>query len=74
MADEVQVFDVSDIANRAFKTFLQAGLGSIPFVLITDVTQPALVAAGIAAASAALAVVFNAVAQYAASKRSKVQL
>lgn len=75
MADEtVQVFDVSDIAERSFKTAIQSFLGALPFALITDITKPALVAAGIAAASAAVSVLFNVVAQYADSKKSRVQL
>lgn len=75
MTDEVpvDVFDVSDIVERAVKTALEAGIGAVPFVLVTDVTKPALVAAGIAAASAFASVVVNAVLQYARSKKSKVE-
>ena len=74
MVDEVEVFDVSDIAERAIKTALEVGIAAIPFVLITDVSKPALVAAGISAGSAFLSVVVNAVQQYARSKKSHVQL
>jgi len=74
MVDEVEVFDVSDITERAIKTALEVGIAAVPFVLITDVSKPALVAAGIAAGSAFLSVVVNAVQQYARSKRSHVQL
>jgi predicted DsbA family dithiol-disulfide isomerase len=77
MADEVdpvEVFDVSDIVERAVKTALEVGIAAVPFVLITDVSKPALVAAGISAGSAFLSVVVNAVQQYARSKKSHVQL
>jgi hypothetical protein len=75
MADEeVQVFDVSDIVDRSVKTALQSFLGALPFALITDITKPALLAAGVAAASAAVSVLYNVAAQYAASRKSRVQL
>lgn len=72
--DDVEVFDLSDITERAVKTALEVGFASIPFVLVTDISKPALVSAGIAAGSAFLSVVINAVQQYARSKKSHVQL
>lgn len=74
MADETFVIDVSDVFERAVKTAIEAGLASFPFVVVTDVSKPALVAAGIAAASAGLAVILNTVKQYAEHRSTKVQL
>ena len=74
MADGTVVFDVSDIFERAVKTAGEAALGAVPFVMVTDVTKPALVAAGIAAASAFASVVVNTLHQYFSAKSTKVEL
>ena len=81
MADEVdvqevetEVFDVSDIVERAVKTGVEVGLVGLPILAITEVDQAVLLAAAIAAGSAAASVVLNAVLQWSRSRKSKVQL
>lgn len=77
MADEVEVFDVSDIFERAAKTAIEAFVVALPAsIVFTDV--PALLdvaaAAAFGAATAAASVVLNAVLAYSRSRKSKVQL
>lgn len=77
MTDEVEVFDISDIAERAVKTALEAFCVALPAVIVfADIPALADVAAagGLAAATGFASVVVNAVLAYARSKRSKVQL
>ena len=72
--EEVQVFDVSDITERAVKTAVEAGIAAVPFVAFTDISYPVLVAAGMAAGAAGVSVILNALKQWSQSKKSKVQL
>lgn len=77
MVDEVQVFDVSDIFERAVKTALDVFIVALPASLVLN-DVPVLAdlagAAGLAAASAFVSVLINAVQQYARSKSSEVKL
>ncbi len=59
--------DFKDIGIRALKTAVQVFIASLPFTLLTDITQPALVSAGVAAASAGVSVVMNAILQWSQS-------
>jgi hypothetical protein len=77
MVDEVEVFDVSDIAERTVKTALEAFVIALPTAIVfTDL--PALAAtasaAAFGAATAGAAVVLNVVLQFSRSRKSKVQL
>jgi hypothetical protein len=64
---EVNV-DVRDILVRAAKTFVQTFLSAATVAVVVAADYPALKAAAIAAGSAALSVIWNAVLQWSASE------
>jgi hypothetical protein len=71
---EVEVFDLSDIAERAIKTGVEVGIVGLPILHIADVDQATLLAAAIAAGCAAASVVLTAVLQWSRAKKSRVQV
>ena len=73
---EVEVFDVSDITERAVKTGVEAFVVALPAGLVFSDAAVAIVtakAAGFSACLAAASVVVNTVHQWSKSKKSKVQ-
>jgi hypothetical protein len=77
MPEETEVFDVSDITERAVKTAIEAGFVAVPVALFAapGADYRALaVAFAFAAGTAAASVVLNAVQQWARSRSSHVQL
>lgn len=72
---QTEVFDVSDIVERAAKTAAEVFIVNVPvFAALTDVQLPVLLAAASAAGAAALSVVLNAVLQWSRSRKSRIQL
>jgi hypothetical protein len=71
------VFDLSDIAERAIKTAVEAFIVALPVVIVIS-DLPGLVeaaaAGGIAAGSAAISVVLNKVLEWARSEDTEIQL
>lgn len=75
--EDVEVFDVSDIVERAVKTGIEAGFVAVPVALFAapgaDYKSLA-VAFAFAVGTAAASVVLNTVQQWARSRKSHVQL
>lgn len=59
--------NVGDIALRAFKTFVQAFVGAVSVAALTSLDVATIKAGAIAAAAAAISVVWNALLQWSQS-------
>lgn len=76
MVDEVTVFDVSDILERAVSTAAEVAAVGLPALFVAlkgPNARAALLAFGIAAGASALSVVKNAARDYFNAKKARVQ-
>ena len=76
MVDEVEVFDVSDILERAVSTAVEVALVGLPALFVAlkgPNARAALLAFGVAAGAAAVSVLKNAARDFFNARKARVQ-